>query len=122
MKQTIFSLILFLYFSELFSQPLTPAQNETAHRRYWYYRTRFINDFVKIGSEQGDCVCFPERNYDYSAGGKNNYDKYYSKVGPDQLDIMNQYLSALALEYKILSRGNQITITDYESNLISTNF
>ena len=33
-----------------------------AHRRYWYYRTRMVNDFMKIGKEQGDCIMFPQRN------------------------------------------------------------
>jgi hypothetical protein len=84
------------------SQPLIFSENEQAHRRYWYYRTRFINDFVKLGNSQGDGVCFPQRNYN----GKLSAD---AKVGPDQIDITNQYLSALALEYKLLSRSNQST-------------
>lgn len=84
------------------SQPLTFSENEQAHRRYWYYRTRFVNDFVKLGNSQGDGVCFPQRNYN----GKFSIE---AKVGPDQIDITNQYLSALALEYKLLSRSNQST-------------
>ncbi|MES2132614.1 MAG: T9SS type A sorting domain-containing protein [Bacteroidota bacterium] len=102
--------IIFIFFIEAltsfdsFSQPLNFAENEQAHRRYWYYRTRFINDFVKIGEAQGDCICFPERNYNSSDGTS-----ITAKVGPDQIDIMNQYLSALALEYKLLSRNNQST-------------
>ncbi len=35
--------------------------NDKAHRRYWYYRTRMINDFMKIGKNQGDCLVFAER-------------------------------------------------------------
>ena len=85
-----------------YSQPLSFVENEQAHRRYWYYRTRFVNDFVKLGNSQGDGVCFPQRNYN----GKLSAD---AKVGPDQIDITNQYLSALALEYKLLSRSNQST-------------
>ena len=90
--------------SHLQAQHLTFTENEQAHRRYWYYRTRFINDFVKIGGAQGDCICFPERNYNGANGISTS-----AKVGPDQIDIMNQYLSALALEYKLLSRNNQST-------------
>jgi len=90
-----------LNFSSI-AQPLTFSENEQAHRRYWYYRTRFINDFVKLGSAQGDGICFPERNY-------NGQFSKEAKVGPDQIDITNQYLSALALEYKLLSRSNQST-------------
>lgn len=87
----------------LFSQPLSFSENEQAHRRYWYYRTRFINDFVKLGSAQGDGICFPQRNYN------NGQLSSQAKVGPDQIDITNQYLSALALEYKLLSRNHQST-------------
>lgn len=36
--------------------------NDKAHRRYWYYRTRMINDFMKIGKQQGECLVFAERN------------------------------------------------------------
>lgn len=85
------------------SQPLTFSENEQAHRRYWYYRTRFINDFVKLGNAQGDGICFPQRNY------QDGQFSDQAKVGPDQIDITNQYLSALALEYKLLSRSNQNT-------------
>ena len=27
------------------------VDNGKAHRRYWYYRTRMINDYMKIGKE-----------------------------------------------------------------------
>jgi hypothetical protein len=100
---------LFLFFLQVnlyfYSQPLTTPENERSHRRYWYYRARFINDFTKIGGEQGDCIAFAQRNHsDWPV-----FDMNAAKIGPDQIDIMNQYLSALALEYKILSRSNQST-------------
>jgi len=69
-----------------------------------------INDFMKVGKEQGNCIVFAERNYDYSDGTeKGNYNKFYSKVGPDQIDLTNMYLANLALEYKLLTRSNQST-------------
>lgn len=77
-----------------------------AHRRYWYYRARLINDFMKIGKLQGDCIVFPQRNYGNTS---------QSKVGPDQIDIINMYLMTLSLEYKLLSRANQdVSETIYE--------
>jgi hypothetical protein len=85
-----------------FSQPLSTQENEKAHRRYWYYRTRLINDFLKIGGNQGDCIVFAERNIGSQASTQ-------SFVGPDQIDITNQYLATLALEYKLLTRNNQST-------------
>jgi hypothetical protein len=102
-KLFIFVLLTWLQF-DLIAQP--NIDNTKAHRRYWYYRTRFINDFVNIGGSQGDCICFPERNFGTSNASNGSTE---AKVGPDQIDIMNQYLSALALEYKLLSRSNQST-------------
>ena len=83
------------------AQPLNFSENQKAHRHYWFYRTRMINDFIKIGNEQGDCIVLAERN-------QGRYDST-AKVGSDQIDITNQYLSALALEYKLLTRNNQNT-------------
>ena len=80
------------------------VDNEKAHRRYWYYRTRMINDFMKIGKNQGECIVLAQRNQ-----GEDNADnpELLSTTGPDQIDITNQYIMALALEYKILTRNNQ---------------
>ncbi len=92
--------------SEIKSQALyDPNSVLQAHRRYWYYRTRFINDFTHIGNKQGDCIAFAERNHE----GWPVNDLYKSKVGPDQIDQMNNYLTVLALEYKMLTRTNQST-------------
>lgn len=85
-------------------QTLTIQESQRAHRIYWYYKTRFLNDFVKMGSNQGDCICFAERNYN-----NDSYSLFTAKIGPDQIDIINQYLSVLALEHKLLARNNQYT-------------
>ena len=61
MKKLFTTVFLLTYFI-VFSQTLSPEENSKAHRRYWYYRTRLINDFIKIGGAQGDCIVFPERN------------------------------------------------------------
>jgi hypothetical protein len=91
-----------LIFTFLMCLNCSHSQHDLNHRRYWFYRTRFINDFVKIGPNQGDCICFPQRNY---GGATSNV----AKVGPDQMDQINMYLAALALEYQILKRNNQDT-------------
>jgi hypothetical protein len=68
----------------LFSQPLSIDENQRAHRRYWYYRTRMINDFMKVGGAQGDCIVQAERNQ-----GRGDLSAW---IGPDQIDITNQYM------------------------------
>jgi hypothetical protein len=96
-------LIFIIYFLSYFiANSQVTVDNDKAHRRYWYYRTRMINDFMKIGKEQGNCVVLSERNAIYHADGIES-----SSTGPDQIDITNQYIMALALEYKLLTRNNQ---------------
>lgn len=91
--------IFLISINTLFAQPISPINDDVAHRRYWYYRTRMINDFMKVGTGQGDCIVLAERNQ----GATDNT----SKVGPDQIDLTNQYLLALALEYKFLRTSGQ---------------
>ena len=33
----------------------SPDEN---HRKYWYYRTRLVNDFTKVGTGQGMSIPF----------------------------------------------------------------
>jgi hypothetical protein len=59
MKKYSFYFLLFFSLIEIgYSQTLTFEENQRNHRRYWYYRTRMINDFMKIGDEQVDCIVF----------------------------------------------------------------
>ena len=102
LKKIIYFFILINSIELVVSQTLTTEENQRNHRRYWYYRTRMINDFMKIGDEQGDCITFAQRNH--TERGSNT-----GWVGPDQIDLVNEYLAALALEYKLLSRNNQNT-------------
>lgn len=101
MKHLFFTL--FIFSNYILNSQIT-VDNEKAHRRYWFYRTRMINDFIKIGKNQGDCIVFPERNDGQENNGQTDFD---SKIGPDQIDITNMYMMTLALEYKILSRNSQ---------------
>lgn len=105
MIKCIFYFFICLLFgiNHIFSQTIDDGK---AHRRYWYYRARMINDFMKIGKEQGACIVFAERNNGYSGGLT---PEFQSKIGPDQIDITNMYIMTLALEYKLLSRNGQDT-------------
>ncbi len=102
-----FKIILFIFLGVInFVIAQQTVDNDKAHRRYWYYRTRMINDFMKIGKEQGACIVLAQRNKNENNTGGYELE---SKVGPDQIDITNQYIMALALEYKLLSRNHQDT-------------
>jgi hypothetical protein len=53
------------------------AQNDPAnHRKYWYFKSRLLNDFMKVGINQGDNIIINERGYlsggfNKSGGGVN---------------------------------------------------
>jgi len=81
----LFLLAFFFSFSQ------STINDDKAHRRYWYYRTRFINDFIKMGKNQGECIVLAERN-EINGPGDN-----LAKIGPDQIDLSNMYLATLAL-------------------------
>ena len=87
---------------------LQSQQDETAHRRYWFYRTRLINDFMKIGKNQGECIVISERNQGTTGPGVGPGGTT-AKIGNDQIDLTNIYLATLALEYKLLTRNSQST-------------
>ena len=45
-------IVVFVFLNKtIYSQNI---DNDKAHRRYWYYRTRMINDFMKVGKNQGE--------------------------------------------------------------------
>jgi hypothetical protein len=103
MKKSKKILIGLFLLTSFFSFSQSTINDDKAHRRYWYYRTRFINDFIKMGKNQGECIVLAERN-EINGAGTN-----LAKVGPDQIDLSNMYLATLALEYKLLTRANQNT-------------
>ena len=106
MKYNKYIIIVLLFTNLRYAYPQQTVDNDKAHRRYWYYRTRMINDFMKIGKNQGDCIMISERNLGKNIGQNIIRD---SQVGPDQIDLINMYIITLALEYKLLSRNNQDT-------------
>jgi hypothetical protein len=36
------------------------------HKKYWYYKSRFNNDFVSIGTNQGQSIPFGQRGFTYA--------------------------------------------------------
>lgn len=84
MVKIITFFVLLIFVEIVYSQQT--VDNDKAHRRYWYYRTRMINDFMKIGKEQGACIVLAQRNYLEDNSG---LPELMSKVGPDQIEISN---------------------------------
>ena len=44
-------LLILLFISVSAFAGYAQIDHDKAHRRYWYYRTRLINDFMKIGKD-----------------------------------------------------------------------
>ena len=43
------------------------AQTDNAnHRKYWYYKSRLNNDFVKVGLNPGESIPAQQRGFDNS--------------------------------------------------------
>lgn len=104
MKSILIIIISFVCVNTSAQNQVTAQENDRAHKKYWFYRTRMINDFMKLGKNQGESIVFAERNL-YQSDITNPELK--STSGHDQIDITNMYMMALALEYKLLTRNNQ---------------
>lgn len=87
------------------------AQNDILnHRKYWYFKSRLINDFMKVGINPGDNMIANQRGIGVSSGTFNDPQSYYIKFG-DQTSVMGYYFAVLATEFKLLQL-NQITNLD----------
>lgn len=81
----------------------TPEQN---HQKYWYYRWRLRNHFMKIGPGQGESLIASERGIINSGVGPDA--KTHMTFG-DQTFNLGYYMAILALEYDQLAGNNQNT-------------
>ncbi len=77
------------------------------HRKYWYYRSRLTNDFMKIGPKQGESLPFSCRGK--YGNGYGDPTSLYSQVGTDVVSQLGPYICVLATEYKLLKDNNQPT-------------
>lgn len=56
------------------------SQNDyTNHRKYWHYKSRLVNDFMKVGTGQGDNLIFNERGFGCTT--RNDPTCNYFKIG-----------------------------------------
>ncbi|MCA6437484.1 MAG: T9SS type A sorting domain-containing protein [Bacteroidetes bacterium] len=93
------------------------AQNESLnHKKYYYYKTRLQNDFMKVGLLPGESLPFNERgNQSWDIMHPDNAGLTYltSGLGTDQMRAgdcsarLGIYLTALAMEYRLLKMNGQ---------------
>ncbi len=89
----------------IFVNNLTFAQNEFInHKKYWYYKTRLNNDFLKIGLGSGESMPANERQF--TNGPQFDHNSWKTKWG-DASARLGLYLAVLATEYKLLKNSNQ---------------
>ncbi len=98
------SIFLICFFTIYTTQTLY-AQNELSnHKKYWYYKSRLNNDFIKIGLDSGESIPFNERRFKHNITHNADSREILAGDGGTRLGI---YLSTLATEYKLLKNNNQ---------------
>ncbi|WP_162014327.1 T9SS type A sorting domain-containing protein [Kordia algicida OT-1] len=80
---------------------LEAQTHQQNHEKYWYYRWRLRNHFMKIGPNQGESLIANERGL-----GNPNHTKM---VFGDQTFNLGYFMAILAMEYKQLAENNQNT-------------
>lgn len=95
---TLIGAILFIYSSTTHGQ--TDGLN---HKKYWYYRWRLENNFMKQGINQGEGCIANERGL--TGDGANNS---FLNFGDHTITI-SLYIASLAMEYNLLAGNNQQT-------------
>lgn len=105
-----------LFFFFMLLEILSYSQDYvTLHNRYWYYRTRLRNDFMKVGLTNGCSIPMEERGDGYNPLNSNPpFDFSNSNSGEqgkwgDAMGELGYYIGVLATEYNLLSRNNQET-------------
>lgn len=94
MKKLILNILSILHFFILFSQ--TPNDNL---KKYWYYRERLVNDFLKPGTLQGHSL---------PAGSRWHQNQPQILWGDETVEL-GWYIAVLATEYKLLQLNGQST-------------
>lgn len=98
-------IILLVVFCFIFFSFITAQTDSDNHYKYWYFKTRLNNDFVKVGLGAGESMPFNQR-------GAEAFNKYAVnsklKIG-DGTGTLGYYIGVLATEYKLLQANNQNT-------------
>ncbi len=84
------------------------AQNTTDnHRKYWWYKTRLNNDFVKVGTGDGESFPFNQRGS--TSSGFTSPDVRSNMELGDGTSTLGLYIAQLATEYALLVKNSQNT-------------
>lgn len=78
-------------------------------RKYWFYRSRLNNDFVKVGRGQGESLVFNERGLGHTSFAPTTDVTF--KMG-DATSTQGYYIAVLALEYHLLEANHNNEKTD----------
>lgn len=108
--------LLFILFSILNAGVIVSQTSEIdLHKKYWYYKSRFNNDFISIGTNPGQSIPFNQRGFNDSYTFTTPSDVLKTGDGTVQLGI---YIAVLATEYKLLKNNsadiNSINKVKYE--------
>jgi hypothetical protein len=106
--KTIFSIQVIIIFLHIFLLNIVAQSDPANHRKYWYFKSRLLNDFMKVGINQGDNIIINERGY--SSGGFNKSDGGVNqiKIG-DATSTLAYWLAVLSTEYELLKLNGQST-------------
>ncbi|MES2133452.1 MAG: T9SS type A sorting domain-containing protein [Bacteroidota bacterium] len=75
------------------------------HQKYWYLRSKLRNDFMKVGTNQGESIPMTFRGKTATAADPNKN----AVGGGDLIGDLGIYMAVLATEYKMLKLNNQNT-------------
>ncbi len=81
-------------------------------QKYWWYRYKLVNDFMKIGDECGESLIARKRRLDgwfiFPSGNKEptSHDGNHLQYG-DQTIGLGMYMGVLATEYRFLSNNSK---------------
>jgi len=98
--------ILFSIFLSTFAFGQT-TQYPDHYKKYWYFKSRLNNDFLKIGLDSGESIPFNQRGH--NATGFSIPNAKTDMLAGDAAATLGYYIATLATEYKLLQVSNQKT-------------
>lgn len=103
MKLPLIKLIVTILLSNTF---LIQAQSMGAnHRKYWWYKSRLNNDFMKVGLNAGESQPFNQRGV--GGSGFNSTDGNEKMMIGDGKSTLGLYIAQLATEFALFKKNGQ---------------